>query len=212
MKVLSITLGSFMLLVLASCSSTRVLTDYNRDASFTHLRTYAWIDRSADAGKKRAFASPLLDRHIRVAVDNALARMGYQKVTSGMVDFRIAHHVAADEKVDVSPSYSYYDYGYRGHRYGHGSYGYRHYGHGYYGGYGHQGGHHGHLGSGYSYGGYVNEYLEGTLILDIIDAQTNEIIWRGSASKALDQDPDPDKVRMYVNKAVEKILEKFPPA
>ncbi len=177
MKVLSITLGSFMLLVLASCSSTRVLTDYNRDASFTHLRTYAWIDRPADAGKKRAFASPLLDRHIRVAVDNALARMGYQKVTSGMVDFRIAHHVVAEEKVDVSPTYSYYDYAGRHH------YGYRshQYGHGYYGGYGH----HSRLGFGYSSGGYVNEYLQGTLILDIIDAHNNEIIWRGCARRGL---------------------------
>ena len=57
----------------------------------------------------------------------------------------------------------------------------------------------------------MNEYLEGTLILDIIDAHNNEITWRGWASKALDHDPDPDNVRMYVNKAVEKILEKFPP-
>ena len=208
MKVLSITLGSFMLLALAGCSSTRVLTDYNRSASFTHLKTYSWIDRPVDAGRTRAFDNPLLDRHIRVAVDNALARMGYQKVTSGVADFRIAHHVVADEKVDVSSTYSYYDYapyvyghhsyrrhhyGFRGHRYGHGSYGYRHYGHEY-------------------SGGYVNEYLQGTLMLDIIDARNNEIIWRGWASKALDQDPDPKNIRMYVNKAVEKILKKFPPA
>ncbi len=218
MKVLSITLGSFMLLALAGCSSTRVLTDYNRGASFTHLKTYTWIDRPVDAGGKRAFDSPLLDQHIRVAVDNALARMGYQKVTSGMADFRIAHHVVTGEKVDVSPTYTYYDYapygrhsyrrhhyGYRGYR-GHGRLGYRHHG-----GYGHHRGR-SHLGFGYSSGGYAHEYLEGTLILDIIDAHSNEIIWRGWASKALDQDPDPKNVRMYVNKAVEKILEKFPPA
>ncbi len=57
----------------------------------------------------------------------------------------------------------------------------------------------------------MREYLEGTLILDIVDDRNSKLIWRGWASGALDHDPRPDKVRMYVNKAVRKILEKFPP-
>ena len=60
-------------------------------------------------------------------------------------------------------------------------------------------------------GDTVREYLEGTLILDSVDDRNSKLIWRGWASGALDHDPRPDKVRMYVNKAVRTILEKFPP-
>ncbi len=66
---------------------------------------------------------------------------------------------------------------------------------------------------GYPYGNsvYTYEYLKGTLILDIIDARDNKLIWRGWASKALDDDPKPEHVDMYVKKAVRKILKQFPP-
>lgn len=64
--------------------------------------------------------------------------------------------------------------------------------------------HYGHL-------SYAQEYVRGTLILDIIDAESNDLIWRGWATKALDQNPKPASVRMYVDKAVRKILRRFPP-
>ena len=60
--------------------------------------------------------------------------------------------------------------------------------------------------------GYVSEYLQGTLVLDIIDVRTDEVIFRGWASKSLDSDPSPKKVRKYVTEAVEEILEDFPQA
>ena len=57
----------------------------------------------------------------------------------------------------------------------------------------------------------MDEYLQGTLVLDIIDARTNELIWRGWANTVLDHDPEPEEVHMYVNEAVRKMLEEFPP-
>ncbi len=58
----------------------------------------------------------------------------------------------------------------------------------------------------------MREYLEGTLVLDIIDVRTEKVIFRGWASKSLDSDPSPKKVRRYVTEAVEEILEDFPRA
>ncbi|MEE8551058.1 MAG: DUF4136 domain-containing protein, partial [Gemmatimonadota bacterium] len=165
------------------------------------LRTYDWTDYDVDAGGNPAINSPLVERHIRTAVDSALASMGYQKVTSGDVDFRVASRVVADEESTIDRSYSYSPY------FGHHGFGRRHFGHR---GFGHSRfGHHSY--SPYYSSGYVREYLEGTLILDIVDDRNDRLIWRGWASGALDHHPKPENVRMYVNEAVRKILEKFPP-
>ncbi len=56
----------------------------------------------------------------------------------------------------------------------------------------------------------MREYLRGTLVLDITDVRTGEVIWRGWASKSLHSDPRPEKVRMYVDEAVAEMLADFP--
>ncbi len=58
---------------------------------------------------------------------------------------------------------------------------------------------------------YVREYVECSLILDIIDGGRNELIWRGWATEALAPQPRPENVDKYVFEAVGKILEGFPP-
>ena len=57
----------------------------------------------------------------------------------------------------------------------------------------------------------VYQYREGTLILDIVDANTNKLIWRGTARKALDPNPTPEQRTKTISEAVENILKNFPP-
>ena len=57
----------------------------------------------------------------------------------------------------------------------------------------------------------VREFLEGTLILDVVDTRTNELVWRGWATGALAHNPKPDRVSMYVTEAIADILERVPP-
>lgn len=57
----------------------------------------------------------------------------------------------------------------------------------------------------------VYQYEEGRLLIDIVDARKNELVWRGSATKVLSSNPTPEKIDQTINRAVEKILEKFPP-
>ena len=106
-------------------------------------------------------------------------------------------------KYDHGYGHGGYGYGYRG--YGHHGYGHRGYGHHGYGyrGYGHHG--YGHAGS-YGHGG-----SRVATTMDIIDARNNEPIWRGWANPVLDHDPDREKAQMYVDEAVRKMLEEFPP-
>ena len=200
------TLSSFAVLALAGCATLQVRTDYDPEASFTQLSTYDWVDREADASGDPALNSPLLQRHIRDAVEGELGRMGYRKVTSETPDFRIAYRVMAEEKSRVDRSYGYAGpYVYPGYFYP-GYFGYRFYGGRSFTPY------YRYSGAGYAGTGRVREYLRGTLVLDIIDVRTDEVVFRGWAIKSLHHDPRPDKVRMYVDEAVEKILENFPSA
>ena len=51
----------------------------------------------------------------------------------------------------------------------------------------------------------------GTLNLDIYDVATKKQIWRGAASKTLGSGKDPKKVEKNLNKAMAKLLKKYPP-
>lgn len=67
---------------------------------------------------------------------------------------------------------------------------------------------------GYSYGPYWTNlqlsYKEGTLIIDLIDANTNRLVWRGWAVSSMDTVYDPHQVEDFIKFAVEKIFRKFP--
>ncbi|MCH7716187.1 MAG: DUF4136 domain-containing protein [Gemmatimonadetes bacterium] len=198
--------SSAAVLVLAGCASLQVRTDYDQGAFLTPLRTYDWAGGEVDAGNNPAVNSPLLGKHIRGAVEGELDRRGYRQVTSGTPDFRIAYRVVAQERATAVGSYGYggyYGYG-RSHFGGH--HGFRGYGGRFFSPYGY-----GYSGAGYGGAGRVREYLRGTLVLDITDARTGELIWRGWASKSLHLDPRPEKVRMYVDEAVAEMLADFPP-
>jgi hypothetical protein len=54
-------------------------------------------------------------------------------------------------------------------------------------------------------------YDEGTLVLDILDAQKKQLIWRGSANGVLDPGASVQKKTENVQEAVSKILADFPP-
>ena len=200
--------SSAAVLILAGCASLQVRTDYDQGALFTSLSTYDWVGGEVDAGSNPAVNSPLLGKHIRGAVEGELDRRGYRK-TSGTPDFRIAYRVVAQERARAVGSYGYGSpYGY-GRSYYPGRFGLRFFGGRHFSPYGYGG----YSGAGYGYGGAggVREYLRSTLVLDITDFGTGELIWRGWARKSLDLDPRPEKVRMYVDEAVAEMLADFPP-
>jgi len=65
--------------------------------------------------------------------------------------------------------------------------------------------------AGYGYWGpryHRRRYREGTIIVDVIDSETRQLIWRGSASGQVGHpNGDPDQIKA----AIAKIFEKFPP-
>ena len=71
--------------------------------------------------------------------------------------------------------------------------------------------------AGYRFGAHrsgtarVEEVVVGTLAVDVIDARTRTIVWRGMATKDVDVKADPEKRDKNINKAAEKLFKHYPP-
>lgn len=74
---------------------------------------------------------------------------------------------------------------------------------------------------GYTYGSYywgwggraidVYQYQEGTLIVDLINAETQMLVWRGWATKTLEENPSPEKTEYNINNIIQRIFSEYPP-
>jgi hypothetical protein len=56
----------------------------------------------------------------------------------------------------------------------------------------------------------VTPYTEGTVIIDVINAQTKELMWRGRGEAVTS--PDPGEYQQHLRDAVQAIVRKFPTA
>jgi len=149
--------------------------DWDREADFSSLKTYAW------AGRRHEEVSDLVHRRILDAVNTQLQAKGLSENESNP-DVYVTYHGDDNERVVVDTT---------------------HYGYGY--------------GRGWRWRGYggsmstsrVRTYKEGTLIVDIYRAAAKELIWRGTVTGTISEDPQ--KNTQLINKGVQKVFEKFPP-
>jgi hypothetical protein len=51
----------------------------------------------------------------------------------------------------------------------------------------------------------------GVIIIDVIDARTGRLAWRGTGTGAVNVDPTPEMVKNNLTRAIKKIMDKFPP-
>ncbi len=58
----------------------------------------------------------------------------------------------------------------------------------------------------------AQKVVNGTLVVDLMDARTRSIVWRGSAERDLDPSAKPETRDKNINKAAEKIFKHYPPA
>ncbi len=58
---------------------------------------------------------------------------------------------------------------------------------------------------------FVNEWDEGTLLIDIVDPTENLLIWRGVAQGTIDEAPTPQEAQAQLDRAAAMILRDFPP-
>jgi hypothetical protein len=191
MKIKKEMLGVVLGVLLAGCSSMKVSSDYDRNADFSGLKTYDWISPAQPKTGDSRLDSDILNSRIRRAVENQLGLKGYEKATSGNPDFQVAYMASIEQKLDVSTFN--YGYTYPGYYYPR-----RGFGGPFYSGVPHS-------------ETYVDQYDEGTLLLDIVNPQTKKLIWRGTAVDTIQKTDSPENREKRINEAVANMLQKFPP-
>ena len=63
-------------------------------------------------------------------------------------------------------------------------------------------------GGGWGWGPDPFEYTEGTILVDFIDPRTNDVFWRGTASRDIGQPENVDLSK--VSSAIDKLMKKYP--
>jgi Domain of unknown function (DUF4136) len=164
-----------------ACSGIRVTTDYDPSADFSDVRSYAWFDQSSGVQGDRADVTSLLDRRVRSAVDAELQRKGLARVDKSAAKVLVTYHLGVETKLDVDTVNTGYGYGRYG-RYG-----------------------------GISTSTTVREYQEGTLLIDVVDPSSKQLVWRGSGQARIRQSSSPEEREKRIGEAVKEILADFPP-
>lgn len=188
MKYLIILMTGLLMMMLIGCSSVTIKHDFDPEVDFSTYKTYMWYAGKMPAGDALN-ANPLVKKRIANAIDKTLQEKGYSIGTEEAYDFVVIIHAGTKEKTQIT------NYGYSG-------YGYGGYGRGW-GGYGGYGGHYG--------GTDVYQYDETTLVIDIMDAKKKEMVWRGTVTGVVKENPDMEEQQENIKNVVGKMLSKFPP-
>ena len=173
-----------LLLIAATALAQDVRYNFDKNTNFTKFKTYKWVPLK-DAAKP----NDLTDKQIIAAVDTQLATKGLSKVDSDKADLYVGYQAGIGQEKQFT-SYSS-DWGYGGGWYRGGWYG-------------------GGTGMGTTTGQTSTIYI-GQLALDMYDSANHDLVWRGVVSKTIDPKAKPEKQEKNLNKAVAKLLKKYPP-
>lgn len=196
MKTTFVVVFTFLLAVLIGCSPA-VTVQQKPGADFSKYRTYAWAktDVKSASSANPIYQSSLNDEVIQNAVNGELAKRGLRVVQGrARPDFYVSYHLYIEEaeRTVANPPASGFAYPY--------AMTYRgallpiNYGYWYTSPY-------------YNTGYRTETYQEGTMILDIADARSHNLVWRGSVA---DPVGNPANIGNEFARAAKDILEKFP--
>lgn len=167
-------------LILSGCVSPTTV-DYDRAAAakFTEYQCFTIDSRETRANYQDVVLSPIVDRRIEQAIGRTLRAKGLSD-DCAQADFRVTFNTITKTKTEVNDL-------------GVGPTPFRRYPY-------------------YGYSGYsmldINQYEQGTFIIDIIDNQSKELVWRGAYTKRLGWSAPNDA---EVQQIVGEILAEFPP-
>ena len=186
--IISLIAGVILMTGCASKSEIDVSTDYSM-ANFDQFSSYQWLPEDQSKGHKPD--NNLITDRITDSINKNLSSKGYHQTDAKpdvLVDFNVT--TAAKVNIDNNQTYEGYAPGFTWSR-----------------GYGAQ--------ATQSKVGVMEtsivEYTEGSLMIDIIDPNNMQIIWRGIGTNKLPEQYDRDLASKLINKAVMATLENYPP-
>ena len=169
-------------LMAAVASAQDVSYNFDQKADFTKFKTYKWMT-AKDAEQPDA----LVAKQITDALDKQLATKGLTKTDGATADLYVVYQAGVSKEKEVTSFTSGYAMG-------------PGWGGRYYGGYG----------GGTTTATSATIYI-GALAIDMYDAATKTLVWRGLASKQLDMKASPEKRQKNLDKGMAKLLKNYPP-
>ncbi|UPZ16894.1 DUF4136 domain-containing protein [Flavobacterium humidisoli] len=167
-----------------SCSPTvKVTTDYDHAANFSEYKTFAVYDLKAQQGQVNQLN---VDR-VAKAIRNEMLAKGFTE--SSNPDLKVNAVSILKNKTQVTADSNFYGYG------------------GMYRPYGYWGG--GAMMGGGSTTFNTYDYVDGSLVIDIVSTKTGKLVWQGIGNAEIDSKPD--NPEQFINDAIKKILTGFPP-
>ncbi len=173
-----------LLATLAACATgPRVRTDYDPTADFAGYRTWAFYDPIAM--EESGYSSWISDR-IKDNVRREMEARGY-RYSEKSPDLRVNFQGLVQERTDVysipRTDYQYF-YSYRARRYFAVPVWYDQ--------------------------TQVNQYTEGTLTVDLVDAGRNRMVWTGAASSRVSMRKSPQERAAEVDTAIASVFAQYP--
>lgn len=175
----------FLLGFIYSCSPTvNVTTDYDHSASFSQFKTFAVYDLKAQQGQVNQLN---IDR-VTNAIRAEMLAKGFTESTTNP-DLKVNAVSILKNKQSVTADSNFYGYG------------------GMYRPYGYWGG--GAMMGGATTTFNTYDYVDGSLIIDIVSTKTQKLLWQGIGNAQIDNKLDnPEE---FIAGAIKKILAGFPP-
>ena len=171
----------------------RVAVD-KANVDFSKYRTFAWMDSDVKGTRNPVYYNQLATEQVENTVAAELAKKGL-KQTTRRPDLLLGYHFFVEEKTRTVPNNVGGPYGFYGPYAGWGRWGYRGWGPGWWG-------------NGFGNTQYTQEtYEAGTVVVDMVDARTKRLVWRGAVQNAIS---DPTRISQNLAKQVERIVEQFP--
>jgi Domain of unknown function (DUF4136) len=184
-KEISLATLIFLSGTLSAYGEMEVSAEWDQSADFSRLKTYAWLPEPPERMHDSRVKYMLVEPRVKSSADIDLRHKGYKKVDAAIADFMVGYQVVADKEANVTAINGFYGF----------SPAYDFWGRGM-----------GDPGFGNT---YVERFVQGTLILDIVDPASGKLIWRGYASQAIEPDASLEDKTEIIQEATEKILQNF---
>jgi len=162
-------------------AEAQVKSDYDKNADFSKYKTYSFLGWQDNSDK---ILNDFDKKRIHDAFMSEFAKRGMTYVESGG-DASISLFLVVNKETSTT-AYTDFNtgYGYRG-RWGWG------------------------MGPGYATTTYQeNDYLQGTMVCDMYDTQSKNLLWQGIIKKTVEEKPE--KREKSIPKNVTKLMKKFP--
>lgn len=175
-----------LMVLAAGCAAPKpdLRSDYDRNVDFSQYKTFGFFDPAQRSNKGPGYDT-LIDQRLEEAITREMEARGYTR--SDSPDLNINYSVVTQEVQEVRsapsarPVYPYY--GYRGRYYD--------------------------PWPSYGYDTWVVDYEKGSLLIDLVDAKSNQLVWEGAGEGRVSDDARKD-IDAAITRAVGMVMNMYP--